>query len=1071
MPIRYFHAESLGGLFPVLYDEVRRERRTLPPQKTQAIIVGNLETEAWITRSFLAADTVLMGVDFPFLESAIRSFSERLRLQLHPESNESWFLPPAGGLPRALGIAEFEMLLLHIITHEEGAHLLAGLGYDRAQLTASQFTTLAAILADELRETILHRPTLLRDIAAGKQHSQSAGAQLWCTLYRAMQATQRPFPAFDPELAEQILAQQIPAGTASETLHLFGMPMLSEYHLRIIAAIGHHMSVNLYMTDLSAFAGSNNALLATAGRKSAEFSALLRGICESYSTGLSVTGITKDKRQGAVFSLYALPGIWRGAELIGDEFHSLLTSNAALYQDDIGVSLTNPELQYAAFERALAMRQLAAFSRERFYEIPHPLAELWQIVADIVQGGLNRPRLIRYAHHPIVARTTAAEPEKVAQWLGALEKAQGYRDDYPDAQAVFNLEAALRRIDRGTLIHYLHGEDLPAARTLRLFDSKDFAAGFRAFFKPLLSARTRLSGLTGQELADTMLALQHEISGPGESTQLLAQWFEQMRELEGFAGLTLPQVVKFLKRHLPGKSLAQQTDHEGITFSSLAATCFTRDTQLLFDLNEDADQQDRQVQYLFPELASAPTRYSGIEQLASRLATALCSDTRHLIVAYSAQDPASGAEKYPSQVLADLPGAAKEIGRAERLTRSFPATLQQHDSSLPPVASDADRRTAWLLQNPSRNPQPLSVHILPDLATETSQQHTDLHELIGYLRNPAYQVLRRHLPPELAIAEFSRDEPKLAVSNDARLRFCEEYLELLLLDAVGKTQPTASDFVRYKQARGDYPPEGFDQAGRLLAEGNNDSRLSALAIKLRDDFTLVEYLFHAGVKKSFAVEETARLTRHYLPAIRLHETHITGSSGTLLQNSDGRLFRLQSAIYGERNAQLVELYLLLCLFTLGDVELNNREITLADLATANSSQDPIGAIRFTARSGLPLPDAAAATEYLELLLTRLRGQHIALYDHAMIRSPRLSQWADLPAEQVLNRLEKYMEAEPKHEARFLQQYYGLKVDSGSVKFFEEFIRPVALLDREENPTEKQTDTSSGKTSRKKTAKT
>lgn len=1074
MPFHYFHSERLGPLFPVLHDEIRRERRTLPPQKTQAIIVGNLETEAWITRRFLAADGILMGVSFPFLESAIGSFSERLELQLSPTSSESWFLPPAGERPRALGTAEFEILLLGILNDKANGELLHKLGYATDQLTPSQLTTLATVLADELRETILHRPTLLNEVGKGKQQGKSAGEKLWRALYHSLQATARPFPAFEPGLADQIAAHQLPAGSVTETLYLFGMPMLSEYHLRALAAIARHASVHLYMTDLAAHATSDNGLLATAGKKAKAFVALLRDVCKSYAADFTVTAVSADAEPGKSFTVYALPGIWRGAELIGDEFHNLLMRNPDVYQDDIAVSLTNPSLQYAAFERALAMRQLVAFSRERFYEVPHPLAELWQIIADVAQGGLSRPLIVRYALHPLVAEKHAIEPDSIQQWLTALEKAHGYRDDYPEAQSVFGLEAALRRIERGIIMRNTQDTDLPAARSLRPFDSRDFAEAFHTFLQPLVTARTRLANRTGEKLADEMLALQHEISGAGESSQTLAAWFDQVRMLQGFAALTLLHIVKLLKRHLPGKSLAQQTGREGITFSSLAASCYTRDTQLLFDLSEDADRQDKQVEYLFPEIQAAPTRFTGFEQLANQLATVLSSDSRYIILAYSAQDPASGTEKYPSQALAEVQGAAKILGRTEATRRNFSPSLLSVDATHPPIAADADRRTAWLLQRPSTHLQPLSAFTLPNLTNDMSMAATDLRDLLAYLKNPARHILRRHLPPDLAIAEFNRDEPKLAVGNDARLRFCEEYLELVLLDAGDRTPPAASNFIRFKQARGDYAPEGFDQAGRLLAEGDNDRRLSGLAHKLRDDYRLVEYIFHSGVTKPFAVEETARLTRRYHPAIRLLETSITGSSGILLQDPEGRLFWLQSAIYGERNTSLIELHLLLCIFALAEIQLSNPAITLADFATNTRSKDPIGAIDFTPRTGLPLPDASSARAYLERLLTDITAQHIVWYDHSLVKDPKLAEWSDMPDDEILQRLAKQPEKNTNEDLQRLQSYFALEADSGSVSFFETFIRPVAQLDRRENPAKTPAGAAGpakGKTGKKKAGKT
>lgn len=1050
MPFHYFHSENLDALFPVLRAEMRNERHALPPQKMQAIVVGNLETEAWITRRFIAADGVLMGVCFPFLESAIHSFSERLEFQIPASQSESWFLPPTGERQAALGIAEFEILLLGILTDKRSAQLLHELGYRDDNLTASQITTLAGVLADELRETILHAPALLTKTGRENGQARTPGEKLWRELYQALRSTGHPFPAFEPALAEQIAARQMPGGLAADTLHLFGMPALSEYHLRALAAIARHLSVKLYMTDLSSVAEHTNLLLATAGKKAVAFTGLLRDACSTYGAPFTAEAVAAGPAQQKQFALYALPGIWRGAELMGDEFHEILLSNPQLYQDDVGVSLTDPGLQYAAFERSLAMRELVAFSRERFYEVSHPLAGLWQIIAEAVQSGLSRQLLARYALHPLVAEQAATQPERIAQWLRALDKAQAYRDDYPAAQEVFSIESALRRMNRGLIIQGAHDTTLPAARTLRLFDSADFAAGFYAFLQPLARARAALGSLTGEALARSMLLVQHEISAAGESTQVLAGWFDKVKMLRGFSTLGLPHMVRLLRRHLQGKSLAQQTGHEGITFSSLAASCYTRDTQLLFDLSEDADRREAHGDHLFPEIQKAPTRFTVFEQLATQVATALSSSARYVILAHSAQDPATGAAKYPSQVLAEARAAAEALGRAEVSRPAFGANLLHNEPALPAIASDADRRTAWLLQRPAAAYEPLSSYTLPPVSENRVPATIDLRDLASYLENPARHVLRRHLPPDAEIASFGHEEPRLAVSSDARLRFCEEYLDLALLDANAAALPSAAEYVRARQMRGEYAPEGFDQAGRLLAEDGNDRRLTALAQTLSAHFRLVEYIFRAGIGRTFVVDESPRLTRYYHDAICLSQSTLTGSSGLLLQNREGNLFRLQSAIYGNRNAALVELHLLSCILGAAKVAVSVPVITLADLATGTRSKDAIAALAFTPRASLALREEKTAREYLERLADQICAQRIFWYDHSMVKDPKLAEWSGMSCEEVLQRLAKPPETNANSDLQRLQKFFALEVDGASGEFFEAFIRPVAVLDQQQN---------------------
>ena len=84
MAFYYHKAHTLGALFPELYRLLKSERRSLKPQTPQTIIVGSLDIEAWIEEQFIEKDGVLMGVHFPFLETAIETFAERRAAALFP---------------------------------------------------------------------------------------------------------------------------------------------------------------------------------------------------------------------------------------------------------------------------------------------------------------------------------------------------------------------------------------------------------------------------------------------------------------------------------------------------------------------------------------------------------------------------------------------------------------------------------------------------------------------------------------------------------------------------------------------------------------------------------------------------------------------------------------------------------------------------------------------------------------------------------------------------------------------------------------------------------------------------
>ena len=98
-----------------------------------------------------------------------------------------------------------------------------------------------------------------------------------------------------------------------------------------------------------------------------------------------------------------------------------------------------------------------------------------------------------------------------------------------------------------------------------------------------------------------------------------------------------------------------------------------------------------------------------------------------------------------------------------------------------------------------------------------------------------------------------------------------------------------------------------------------------------------------------------------------------------------------------------------------------------------------------------MPDSADARAYVELLLARLCEQHIAWYDHSLVKNPRLAEWAAMAPAEILQRLTKQQENNTSEDLRRLQRYFALEADSNSVAFFDTFIRPVAVLDRELKP--------------------
>lgn len=1059
MPLHYIHAEQLGALYPALRQNIKTERAALEPQTPQTIIVGNLDTEAWLTRRFLADDGILMGISYPFLESAIRSFSERLILQVRPTGSESWFMPPQQGTdrPPAIGLAELEIILLGLIADKKNAALLADLGYPPDELTQARSTALAARLAEELRESILHIPQVLEKLVTTKAADKRPAAQLWRQVHAALAATGRPFPSLDPTLPARILAVENSGIAANHGLHLFGMPLLSQYHIRTLVAMARHLPVWLYMTDLSVFAAGENALLASAGQNAAEFRNLLRHTCDEFGVPFGSHQVATPKATGRRLEVHAYPGAWRAAELLGDDFHASLMANPEMRQDDFAVALTDAQAQYAAFERACGMRQMSAFSRTRFYEAPPALADLWQILGEAAHSGPNRALIARFAANLIVVQANGGDREKISLWLEVLEKANGYRDDYPDQQESFNIRAARHRLLRGVITGSASPAEnhLPAAKFLRPFDSFAFSEAFQRFLTPLLAARSALAEKQGSELADAMLKLQHEITPPGAEITLLARWLENLRPVAGFETLALAQVIRLLVRHLPATGLVQQTAREGVTFAPLHATCFVKKTQIIFDLSEDTDRRDESAETLFTELKQAPTRLRAREQLALHLATALAGEAERLIFARTGLDPASGAEKYPSQLLAYAESAAALCGRTTAVAAGFAPTLLSAPEKNPPIAADADRQTAWLLQRgtPGKAPQ-LSALLLPATPPAAAAQNLDLKDLRSFLSNPARYRLQRYLPPEIEMPAFRREEPRLAVSSSARLAFCEDYLKTAVLSAASPTLCTALDYVTERQLRGEAPPQGFDHATELLKQNNNDVLLTTLARSAQHDLELVEYCFRTGINEPFAVRDAERLTRYYLPAPEIGGLSIAGSSGPLMRlKSSGEIFLWQSAIYAQRNADLIWCHLLLAVLAACKTQLPNGQIRLADFNTKTTSKEAIASLKFSPRDAMQQPTVTEAQQYLTLLVSELGGESIVWYDHALLKKENLAKWAERPDEELLENFPESDADGQDEKILMLQRYFALEAGEKTIAFFNNFIRPVARIDKELNAKE------------------
>ncbi len=767
-----------------------------------------------------------------------------------------------------------------------------------------------------------------------------------------------------------------------------------------------------------------------------------------------------------------MPGKWRAAEILADYWHDALSNDAALRQEDIAVALSDIEGQLAPFELAGAKRELSIFTKHNVMQKPQAAVELLRIFSEAALGGLNRAQLLGYLNNAAVRRAYNLTPELVQLFAEAFEAAHAYRDDYPESQAEFNFDAALKRICRGKLIDG-RGEALTAApgyAVIPQFDSAETADLFLRCSSFLLSGARRLARLRGVKLTAALREIFSD--GPFAGDASLAQVLELLARISR-AGetedLTAPQLTAFLSEYAAGTALMHSHASEGISLSPLHAASFVKTHLTIFDVNEDLEARESDQTGQLPEYAAAPTRLSAAEQLKITFVAALLSGCRELLFTYTQTDPATGADKYPARQIEELRSALHAAGVPVTQRNDFSQTVLLKDGADdPPLSSIGDAETAQrIAANRPTEGAAIAARLSP-AATGTGRQQHSLTDLERFLSNPAVAILAQHgVVPDEPV-DFSREEPGLSVSAGSRLKFCEEYLHAALISAADTVVPEPLATIVQKQANGSGAPDGFDHTKTLLLANDNNRRLAATAAEERRTTRLIEYIFHEKVTSAFAVKETERFERRYLPALSIDGLTLTGRSPLLLERQGSpHLLLLDTSVgdYPKRTALLVRAHLLMSALIIAAPRADLPaaiEIGKYQIGKPAAEQEILQQ-EYAVVATLAADSVSDAPAYLRSIITAMRQENLFWFDlGALPAKKKLSVFAGAKAEEILSLLQDTEAAGfdgGKNE--FIRQFYDLKVSAGSAEFFDRFIRPIAEIDALTEEAQKKKDKKSG----------
>jgi exonuclease V gamma subunit len=1057
MAFHFYHATKLESLFPRLHELLMAERRRLQPQTPQSVIVGNLDTESWLQQKIIAQESILMGIEFPFLETAIDAFSLRLSERRYPDAHESWFSVPNEKLTKRklAGIAHIEIVLLGLLQESSGT-LLAGLpGLGQKILSPIEQISVAHNIALKLREYLLHVPALMEEFAnAIPRPKDRAIAGLWRQIKGILEKAQYSSNLIFPERLSKIIAStDLNRVTESRNLYLVGMPLLSAYHIQALTQISKVLDVHL-MSVLPTDASTSD----TCKKAITAYMEFLHSATKRTGTKYSEFAIASPRTNQAVPKIWRLPGTWRGAELLADHWHALLDESANIRQTDLAIIATNPEKQFAAFDRACGMRELTLSTRTQVFQRAHPFVELLDIIASGAESGVDRVLLLQFWNNAAVREAYHIGAAEISTAVEILDRTHGFRGDYPKSQQAFNLDAALQRVLRGLCIDPTSSEntDFPAAHPVRSLESPAAMRMFISMMTALPRIVDRLQQLKGRKL---LVELEQTLAG----TQLdqvpayagFSLVLEMATELSEHHEISLQQFTRFAAQYVPASTMLIGNNREGITFSPLQATCLVRPYSVIFDLNEDMEREENVKDQLVPEYDAAPTRLSNSEQSAIALESALASDTTELILAYTHMDETTGAEKYLSRQIEALRANLAPSGNTLHEYQDFEPTLfSSREAGTPMVSAEADAITiAYIHNNATPAPTFLRDTLVPPPRGNTTDRGLSVADLESFIINPTRYMLQRRSALSPITLDFRRDAPRLAVSSAARYQFCENYLMDALRDARGTAPQNPADYIEERKRQGNLPPDGFDHAIPLLDSYENAERVKGFATAECSQTRLIEYIFSNQVTHAFATQDGERLERRYLPAPIIGGVAISGTLRQLVSRHGAHALQMiDSAVYPHQAKAMVRAYLFLSLMQLSnaDAEFITAGIEVSNYKFAGKKAQPDKLDpRLTAAGTILTERIKDAQQYLEQVVAGISSYKPFWFDLDLFPGARpIGKLAETDSTEIIAILNAPQRETQAGKGPPLNRFYDINADASSYEHFAKFIEPVVKLDAE-----------------------
>jgi len=954
MPQHYKSAQNLKALTEALYQDIKTERQKLAPNQILNIVVSSQSVEQFLIDEFLARDKILMGVEFPFLENTIENF----------------FKDEKTSKPRAT-LFELELAVLQYIKGPEGENFLKEINL-YSDAPGGNAVAISRHLARTIREYLLHIP---EQMAA---NGDIAFLKMWRSV-RELLREKCTLPLIMDSLRIDIPIESV---KSIDRVFLFSLPKLSAFHEKAITAMARYADIHVYSPE-----------------------------------AIDSTCRTLPSIASAAIEIWAIPGKWRGAELLADYCHAELLKDKTLAQFDLTVLLNKPDEQIPAWKQAMAMRTLTFSMRSALSADKNVGLKLMQIFAQ-ASGGVSRALLLSYLENSLVKETFGWDKEKIQSFVSALETAHGFRDDYPELQAVYNFSAAIERLKRG---HFMLPRDKKLAAHERSLDNPETLAQFESGLKPLLSFSKELVTLKARKLTEKFLS---QLKG---FAPLDEPWFESIKSLIqtiddylGDTNLNMAELIAILDAHLPRETLSERKDSLGIRAENFTGIAFSARQIIVCDLNEHADLAKSAKAYL-PEYEFAPSRLTSEKQLELSLYGAWAGAQDKLIIAYSSVDPKTGATLYPSAVLARFKRHLELLGVqvTERIGLA-PNMLLDNGSS----AADADFYIRQSLrQKPVENNVAARIYRTPHATARSVLQIADL---ASYLTRPTRFRLQNF--EEKTVTDFDFSEPPLAIAEKNKLLFCHEYIEAIRLNNLEKAISAPLDYIKARQLAGTLPPEGFDQAQAQLKITPSSEILETFAVAERT-VRRIEYILVPNLEKPFIKEDHATLMRHYLRSPVVAGKSLAGAIGPFFER-DGILCLRQSQIYPQTVASLARIRLYLALLKMVDIV---REIVLEEIRVTTTKKKAIAGslvVKYAEVGRLDQEPMLQAETFLSDLIADMAKNDIFWFDAKEIKKPEKID--------SLETLKEQLDAVTRGKAPFLRSYYMLNTSQRSFDFYQKF---------------------------------